>query len=276
MYRELPSVHNKAAWAMQFTQSLNDLDFTTGTPENDQKFLRDLIAFYVIFEGIWFYAGFVQFLSFGRNKMTGTAEQIQYIMRDESMHLNFGIDVINQIKIENPHLWTESFQEEMRAKIDEAMHPEIELAHDTTPCGVLGLNASMFDEYMKFIANRRCSQIGLAELYPGAENPFPWMSEMMDLNKEKNFFETRVIEYQSGGALSWDRTRCVSSGILERTRPIEASTASASKLPVVCSRIPLSSAFLTASRMANNAGNRSAGSAGLFCSCHSHRDQSRE
>ena len=205
MYRELPSVHNKASWAMQFTQSLSDPDFKTGTPENDQIFLRDLIAFYCIFEGIWFYAGFVQFLSFGRrNKMTGTAEQVQYIMRDESMHLNFGIDVINQIKIENPHLWTEAFQEEMRQKIDEAMHLEIESAHDTMPRGVLGLNAGMFDEYMKFIANRRCSQIGLAELYPGAENPFPWMSEMMDLNKEKNFFETRVIEYQSGGALSWD------------------------------------------------------------------------
>ena len=136
--------------------------------------------------------------------MTGTAEQVQYIMRDESMHLNFGIDVINQIKIENPHLWSEAFQEEARAMIDEAMHLEIESAHDTMPRGVLGLNASMFDEYMKFIANRRCSQIGLAELYPGAENPFPWMSEMMDLNKEKNFFETRVIEYQTGGALSWD------------------------------------------------------------------------
>ncbi|GAB3676499.1 ribonucleotide-diphosphate reductase subunit beta [Salinisphaera aquimarina] len=205
MYRELPSVHNKAAWAMQYTQSLNDPDFKTGTFENDQIFLRDLIAFYVIFEGIWFYAGFVQYLSFGRrNKMTGTAEQMQYIMRDESMHLNFGIDVINQIKIENPNLWTEDFQSEVRAMIDEAMHLEIEYAHDTMPRGVLGLNAAMFDEYMKFIANRRCSQIGLAELYPGAENPFPWMSEMMDLKKEKNFFETRVIEYQSGGALSWD------------------------------------------------------------------------
>jgi ribonucleoside-diphosphate reductase beta chain len=88
--------------------------------------------------------------------------------------------------------------------IDEAMHLEIDYAHDTMPRGVLGLNASMFDEYMKFIANRRCAQIGLAGLYPGAENPFPWMSEMMDLKKEKNFFETRVIEYQSGGALSWD------------------------------------------------------------------------
>jgi ribonucleoside-diphosphate reductase beta chain len=205
MYRELPSVHNKAAWAMKYTQSLNDPDFKTGTPENDRKFLRDLIAFYIIFEGIWFYAGFVQFLSFGRrNKMTGTAEQVQYIMRDESMHLNFGVDVINQIKIENPQLWTRDFQEEARHMIDEAMHLEIAYARDTMPRGVLGLNASMFDEYMKFIANRRCSQIGLAELYPGAENPFPWMSEMMDLKKEKNFFETRVIEYQTGGALSWD------------------------------------------------------------------------
>ncbi|MDA3920476.1 MAG: ribonucleotide-diphosphate reductase subunit beta, partial [Salinisphaera sp.] len=151
MYRELPSVHNKAAWAMQYTQSLNDPDFKTGTPEADQTFLRDLIAFYCIFEGIWFYAGFVQYLSFGRrNKMTGTAEQMQYIMRDESMHLNFGIDVINQIKIENPHLWTDAFQTEVRAMIDEAMHLEIEYAHDTMPRGVLGLNAAMFDEYMKF------------------------------------------------------------------------------------------------------------------------------
>jgi len=205
MYRELPSVNNKASWALKYTQALNDPSFATGTPENDQEFLRDLIAFYVIFEGIWFYAGFVQFLSFGRrNKMTGTAEQIQYILRDESLHLNFGIDVINQIKIENPHLWTPEFQAEARQMIDEAMQLEIEYAHDSMPRGVLGLNASMFDEYMKFIANRRCSQIGLEELYPGAENPFPWMSEMVDLNKEKNFFETRVIEYQTGGALNWD------------------------------------------------------------------------
>src|SRR5699024_5852388 len=168
----------------------SDPNFATGTPERDQQFLRDLIAFYVVFEGIWFYGGFVQFLSFGRrNKMTGTSEMVQYIMRDESIHLNFGIDVINQIKIENPHLWTEAFQTEARAMIDEAMHLEIQSAHDTMPRGVLGLNTAMMDEYMKFIANRRCSQIGLAELYPGAENPFPWMSEMMDLKKEKNFFE---------------------------------------------------------------------------------------
>ena len=205
MYREIPSIHDKAAWSLPFTQSLADPNFQTGTPENDQRFLRDMIAFYVVFEGIFFYVGFVQLLSFGRrNKMVGTSEQIQYIMRDESMHMNFGIDVINQIKIENPHVWTAEFQQEIREMIIEATELEIKYAHDTMPRGVLGLNANQFNDYLKFIANRRCSQIGLSEIYPGATNPFPWMSEMLDLKKEKNFFETRVTEYQTGGALSWD------------------------------------------------------------------------
>jgi ribonucleoside-diphosphate reductase beta chain len=205
MYREIPSVATKAAWALPFTQSLGDPNFKTGTPENDQRLLRDLIAFYVVFEGIFFYVGFTQILSMGRrNKMTGTAEQFQYILRDESMHLNFGIDVINQIKIENPHLWTPEFKEEVIRIIKEGVDLEYQYAVDTMPRGILGLNASMFKDYLHFIANRRCAQIGLEEQYPGVQNPFPWMSEMMDLKKEKNFFETRVIEYQTGGALQWD------------------------------------------------------------------------
>jgi len=205
MYREVPSVARKATWALKYTQSLGDPTFKTGTPENDQRLLRDLIAFYVIFEGIFFYVGFTQILSMGRrNKMTGTAEQLQYILRDESMHMNFGIDVINQIKIENPHLWTQAFQAEAISMIKEGVELEYQYAVDTMPRGILGLNAGMFKDYLQFIANRRCAQIGLAEQYPGAENPFPWMSEIMDLKKEKNFFETRVTEYQTGGTLSWD------------------------------------------------------------------------
>lgn len=205
MYREIPSIHDKAAWSLQFTQSIADAQFKTGTPEADRAFLKDLIAFYVVFEGIFFYVGFVQVLSFGRrNKMTGTAEQIQYILRDESMHLNFGIDVINQIKLENPHLWTEDFQAEIRQMIVEATELEKQYAVDTMPRGVLGLNAAMFADYMEFIANRRCAQIGLKPIFAQTENPFPWMSEIIDLKKEKNFFETRVTEYQTGGALSWD------------------------------------------------------------------------
>ena len=205
MYREVPAVARKAEWALPYTQYLADPHFNTGTPENDQKLLRELVAFYLIFEGIFFYVGFVQILSMGRrNKMSGTAEQFQYILRDESMHMNFGIDVINQIKIENPHLWTPAFKDELTAMIRDAVAMEAQYAYDTMPRGVLGLNAPMFEEYLQFIANRRCAQIGLAEQYPGASNPFPWMSEVLDLKKEKNFFETRVTEYQTGGALNWD------------------------------------------------------------------------
>ncbi len=205
MYREVPSVAKKAAWSISHTHELSDPTFTTGTLETDQTLLRNLIGFYAVTEGIFFYCGFTQILSMGRrNKMTGVAEQFQYILRDESMHLNFGIDVINQIKLENPHLWTEKLQQEAIQMILEGAQLEIDYARDTMPRGVLGMNAAMMEEYLHFIANRRLSQLGLPEQFAGAQNPFPWMSEIMDLRKEKNFFETRVIEYQTGGALTWN------------------------------------------------------------------------
>ncbi|XKH59768.1 ribonucleotide-diphosphate reductase subunit beta [Halomonas sediminis] len=205
MYREVPSVAAKSAWSLKHTQSLSRPDFQTGTPETDQELLRNLVAFYCVTEGIFFYCGFSQILSMGRrNKMTGVAEQFQYILRDESMHLNFGVDMINQIKIENPHLWTSEFQDEVTQMILEGTELEIAYARDTMPRGVLGMNAAIMEEYLHFICNRRLAQIGLQEQFPGAKNPFPWMSEIIDLRKEKNFFETRVTEYQVGGALSWD------------------------------------------------------------------------
>ncbi|GAB5499496.1 MAG: ribonucleotide-diphosphate reductase subunit beta [Pseudohongiellaceae bacterium] len=205
MYHEIPSVAKKASWGLKYTQSLSDPTFSTGTPETDKDLLKNLIAFYCCLEGIFFYCGFTQILSMGRrNKMTGTSEQFQYILRDESMHLNFGIDMINQIKLENPHLWDEDMKEKATQMILQATQLEIEYARDTMPRGVLGMNAAMMEEYLQFIANRRLVQIGLKEQFVGVSNPFPWMSEIMDLRKEKNFFETRVIEYQTGGALSWD------------------------------------------------------------------------
>ena len=205
MYHEIPSVAKKASWGLKYTHSLSDPNFKTGTTETDQELLKNLIAFYCCLEGIFFYCGFTQILSMGRrNKMTGTSEQFQYILRDESMHLNFGIDLINQIKLENPQIWNDEMREEATQMILQATQLEIEYARDTMPRGVLGMNAAMMEEYLKFIANRRLVQIGLPEQFTGVSNPFPWMSEIMDLRKEKNFFETRVIEYQTGGALNWE------------------------------------------------------------------------
>ncbi|SAK87291.1 ribonucleotide-diphosphate reductase subunit beta [Caballeronia temeraria] len=204
-YHEVKSIRDKDEFLIPFINTLTDPAFTTGTLEADQKLLKSLIVFACIMEGLFFYVGFTQILALGRqNKMTGAAEQYQYILRDESMHCNFGIDLINQIKLEEPQLWTAEFKAEIRELFKQAVDLEYRYAEDTMPRGVLGLNASMFKSYLRFICNRRCQQIGLDPLFPNEENPFPWMSEMIDLKKERNFFETRVIEYQTGGALTWE------------------------------------------------------------------------
>lgn len=204
-YNEVQSIKDKDQFLIPFIEVISDPNFKTGTPEADQTLLKSLIVFACLMEGLFFYVGFTQILALGRqNKMTGAAEQYQYILRDESMHCNFGIDLINQLKLENPHLWTSEFKAEITALFMKAVELEYRYAEDTMPRGVLGLNASMFKGYLRYIANRRATQIGLETLFPHEENPFPWMSEMIDLKKERNFFETRVIEYQSGGALSWD------------------------------------------------------------------------
>ncbi|MBW8896886.1 MAG: ribonucleotide-diphosphate reductase subunit beta [Massilia sp.] len=204
-YNEIPSIRDKDQFLIPFIEVINDPTFHTGTLENDQKLLRSIIVFACLMEGLFFYVGFTQILALGRqNKMTGAAEQYQYILRDESMHCNFGIDLINTIKMENPQLWTPEFREEIKGLFLQAVDLEYRYAEDTMPRGVLGLNAAMFKGYLRFIANRRAVQIGLDPLFPNEENPFPWMSEMIDLKKERNFFETRVTEYQTGGALNWD------------------------------------------------------------------------
>ena len=204
-YNEIKSIRDKDDFLIPFIDMLSDPNFKTGTFENDQMLLKSLIVFSCLMEGLFFYVGFVQILALGRqNKMTGAAEQYMYILRDESMHCNFGIDVVNTIKLENPQLWTPEFRTEIRNLFIQAVELEYAYAEDTMPRGVLGLNASMFKGYLRYVANRRAQQIGIDAPFATEENPFPWMSEMVDLKKERNFFETRVIEYQTGGALSWD------------------------------------------------------------------------
>lgn len=204
-YREIKSIRDKDEFLLPYIDVLTDPNFKTGTSQADQTLLKSLIAFACVMEGMFFYVGFVQILALGRqNKMIGAAEQFQYILRDESAHATFGIDLINTVKLENPHLWTPELKQEIVDMFKKAVELEHAYAVDTMPRGVLGLNSSQFMEYMKFICNRRANQIGLGTIYEGVTNPFPWMSEMMDLKKETNFFERRVTEYQTGGALNWD------------------------------------------------------------------------
>ena len=202
MYREIPTISEKDEFEIKLTEGL--IKGETTTLAGKQQFLKNLIGYYIIMEGIFFYSGFVMVLSLHRrNIMPGIGEQFQYILRDETIHLNFGVDLINGIKEENPGVWNEDFVCEIHELVQEAVRLEIAYAADCLPRGVLGLNADLFTEYVQHIADRRLERIGLSPLY-GSSNPFPWMSETMDLTKEKNFFETRVTEYQSASVLSWD------------------------------------------------------------------------
>jgi ribonucleoside-diphosphate reductase beta chain len=203
MYREVDSIYNKDEFALSMTEGILDPQFSTRTSGGAEKFLENLIMFYVITEGIFFYSSFVMMLSFHRsNRMTGTAEQFQYIMRDESMHMNFGIDMINAIIDENPGIWTSAFQKKVIKMVQEGVEIEQNYAQDCLPNGILGLNHDKMKEYIQHIADRRLERMRLDLVY-GSANPFPWMAETIDLGKEKNFFETRVTEYQTGGALEW-------------------------------------------------------------------------
>jgi ribonucleoside-diphosphate reductase beta chain len=189
---------------VNLTKSIFDPNFTTEGVKNIQLFLHDLIGFYVIMEGIFFYAGFAMMLALKRqNKMVGIGQQFEYIMRDESIHMAFGCDLINTITAENPETWTPEFQENITNLILKAVELEKRYAYDACPQGTLGINAQQFCQYVEFIADRRLERIGLSKKFH-TQNPFPWMSQSMDLVKEKNFFETRVTEYQTAGSLQWD------------------------------------------------------------------------
>lgn len=204
MYHTIPSIKDKDDFVVELTKHVLDAHFTLDSNKKIQEFIHDLIGYYVIMEGIFFYAGFAMMLALKRqNKMVGIGEQFEFIMRDESIHLAFGCDVINTIKSEHPDIWTPQFQNQMVALIKKAVDLEKIYARDACPKGLLGINAEQFSAYVEYIADRRLERIGLPKVY-NTENPFPWMSQSTDLSKEKNFFETRVTEYQTSGNLKWD------------------------------------------------------------------------
>ncbi|MFP4484856.1 MAG: ribonucleotide-diphosphate reductase subunit beta [Spirochaetaceae bacterium] len=203
MYETIPSIREKDEFVVNLTTSVLDPNFTTDGTANIQRFIHDLVGFYVIMEGIFFYAGFAMMLALKRQKkMIGIGEQFEFIMRDESLHLAYGVDLINTIVQENPEVWTDEFRAQLVDLIKQSVELEKIYARDACPEGIVGINSEQFITYVEYIADRRLERIGLPKVYE-ADNPFPWMSQATDLVKEKNFFETRVTEYQTG-SLSWE------------------------------------------------------------------------
>ncbi|MBI3617994.1 MAG: ribonucleotide-diphosphate reductase subunit beta [Candidatus Omnitrophica bacterium] len=164
MYREVETIYKKDEHAMSCTDSVLDPNLDTKTTEGLQT--------------------------------------LKYVLRDESIHMNFGIELINTIVDENPAVWTGEFKAQMIDFIKRAVKLELDYIQDCLRDGILGLNQELLKEYVQYLADRRFEKLRLPQQY-GSGNPFPWMSEVIDLKKEKNFFETRVTEYQTGGALEW-------------------------------------------------------------------------
>lgn len=200
-YRVVPAINNKIQLANSRLKSIMRSDIDLTDPDELHNFILSYMFFAAIFEGTWFYNGFSPIFSLQRRGlMGGTAEQFQYILRDEVMHCSFGIRVISQILIENPITLDLKAIKQMW---EEAEAAEAQYAQYIIPNRILGYSANDHTEQFRYISNRRARQLGLAEPFPNAKCALPWLDEQVNIRKEKNFFEGTVTEYQKA-ALIWD------------------------------------------------------------------------
>lgn len=204
-YETIPSIKAKDDFLMQITTDIARQDFNPDSKTGKQEILRNLLTYYIVCEGTFFFSGFAMLLALGRqNKLQGVSDQIKYTLRDESSHIQFGVYIINTLIEQNPSIWTKSLQEEFISHMKKAVDLEIAYAKDVLPVGILGLSSDMFIEYMHYIGNRRLESINLDYRFPSDKNPFPWLGEVVDVQAMGNFFERRVREYQHGGSLEDD------------------------------------------------------------------------
>lgn len=202
-YQNIPCIKAKDDFLMKITTDLSQVNDAELTTDVIRDIIRGIFIYYIICEGTFFFSGFAMLLAMS-DKIPGVAEQIQYTLRDESLHIEYGTSVLNLTKEQYPDVWTDEFKSELIDYLQNAVELEIQYAKDVLPRGVLGLNSEMFTSYVHFIANRRLDGLKLDYQYTNANNPFPWLSETIDLSKQKNFFESKVTEYQNAGALEDD------------------------------------------------------------------------
>lgn len=202
-YANIPAIKAKDDFLMRSTANLNDPHFETRTLAGKKALFKAAYIYWIICEGTFFFSGFAMLLSMS-NKIPGIAEQIQYTLRDESIHIQFGTTLLNTMKQQYPDIWDAQMEAELTDLMQEAVDLEISYAKDVLPRGILGLNADMFVDYMQYIANRRMEKLNMSFRYPKDRNPFPWLAEKIDIQKQKNFFETKVTDYQHEAVLKDD------------------------------------------------------------------------
>ncbi len=200
-FADIPSIRAKNAFITRHMPELKMGIDLTQTP-NKQKFAKAIFGITQVMEGTQFYALFAMILSLHRqNKMTGIGQMIQYTLRDESNHIALGRYILTELINENPDVWTQEFQRELVEFMREGVELEKDFVRDCLPEDTVGMTQQDFLDYVDYNADRRLAGLNLPALSEVRANPFPWLDEVIFLRKEKNFFETRVTEYQTSGSV---------------------------------------------------------------------------
>lgn len=204
-YLNIPSIKAKERFLMQSLSNFGDKNFDIETVEGKQKFLKNMVIFYLVCEGTWFFSNFALLLAMGRqNKLPGLMDQITYSLKDESLHVEFGCKVLSQTQREYPEVWTKEFKEEVREIMRSGTEVEFAYARDVLPTGILGITPPMLDQYIKFLSNMRLKSIDLKPVYEECQNPFTWLGEAQDVSRMSAFFERHEKSYQNASALTDD------------------------------------------------------------------------
>jgi ribonucleoside-diphosphate reductase beta chain len=199
---DIPSMAQKEEFQVKFIRRMTEQTLDISTTEGKKDFVRNLVAYNVILEGIWFYSGFMVALSFRqRNLLRNFGSLMDWVVRDESLHLKFGINLILTVLEENPDLQTPEFAEEIRSMILDAVTMEEQYNMDLLPGGILGLNASYINQYVKYLADRRLEELGFDAHYK-VSNPAKWMATANDTLELVNFFESTNTSYEANAKAS--------------------------------------------------------------------------
>jgi len=205
VHLEVPSMQAKEEYVMKYMKRMTDDKLDITSTEGKKDFIRNLVATNIVMEGVWFYSGFMVALSFRqRNQLRNFGSMINWVLRDESLHLQFGINLIHNILEENQDLLTEDFAAEIRSIIIEGVDRETAYNKDLFPNGILGLNADYVNQYVQYVADRRLEELGLAKHY-NATNPAKWMSTATDVFELVNFFEAQNTSYEVDGRAHSDK-----------------------------------------------------------------------
>lgn len=193
---QVPSMKAKEAYINKYLKRMTEVSLDVSTPEGKKDFLRNLVATNIVMEGIWFYSGFMVALSFRQRKqLRNFGSMINWVLRDESLHLKFGMNLIHNALEENPELLTEDFANDIRNIILEGVELEVAYNRDLFPNGILGLNADYVNQYVKYVADRRLEELGFPAHYK-VSNPAKWMSTATDVFELVNFFEAQNTSYE--------------------------------------------------------------------------------